>query len=673
MKKILLIVMSFIFLYNCSGTNNQEEVSDNRTDIEATDIIEKKITKEERITPNWLNILSEIEFSDIENNWDNYSYNYQPEKTDNGEVNRLLTYTKNSDGEFLGSMKLSFSNIEETYIETIPKTFAEHVNDLDFSVQPSKIINPDPVVEFTNIKGKLEIKAKKIVKIEEVKETMERQLFDREFARCEGLNDIEMQNCALQLVAKYRGSKVLEEELSIANFDLTTVFGASVYAVQKQGFRKCSLVKDEEGKNLCYEYAYQILVAECNTQIGKDYRTCVRSISLQLPNQEVRRLFCYYIDDEQMYNECRWTAEMSVCDEIENEDQKMICQINIAKTEGNIDSCNKIESIDAQDICRAMMGMDQNNEKYCNLVKDEYYKWECLIKVALRNDDEDICNNITHKTQKDMCLGHFMIKKNGINQEICDGFNDEFMKDMCNLLLIIQKNDAKKCETISDLYNKNLCYLTIAIKTKNKELCNKITSSEAKNECIKSLEKPKIELPKIPDWMDCPIADGAKLKIWTNKQQSGYKYVDSKISRKNIGPYMKYWGENFDHPGSFICYNSEWDKHWPFKEYNQTSFDIQKEGYYNQEKYDKELREYSGDFLYKMTTYTKGVKNWPAEVYCIFADRCEKGKILRSGSYKNNKMHGMWTFYKNGEIDYKSEFINGEVTRDEDGMNIRYR
>jgi hypothetical protein len=49
-------------------------------------------------------------------------------------------------------MELNFSNLEEIYIETIPKIFAENVNDLDFSIQPSKIINPDPVVEFKNIK-----------------------------------------------------------------------------------------------------------------------------------------------------------------------------------------------------------------------------------------------------------------------------------------------------------------------------------------------------------------------------------------------------------------------------------------------------------------------------------------------------------------------------------------
>ena len=668
---ILLITGFSFLLYNCSTINNQEVVLDNKADIKIVETIEKEITKEERVTPNWLNILPELEFADIEKDGDNYSYVYKLEKTDNWEIARSLTYTKNNEGEFLGSMKLSFSNVEKTYIETIAKTFAEHVDDLNFSVQPTKIINSDPVVEFTNIEGELEIKAKKIVSSEEVEKTMERQLLNREFERCEGLESIDSYNCALQLIAKYRDTEALEEELSDVNLDLTTVFGSSVYAVQKQGFRKCNLVKNEEGQNLCHEYAYQVLVAECNSQTGKDYRTCVRNISLQLPNQEVRRLFCHYIDDEQMYNECRGTAEMSVCDEIENTDQKMICQINIAKTEGDIDSCNKIENTDAQDICRAMMGMDQDNEKYCNLVKDEYYKWECLIKVALRNDDGDICDKITHKTQKDMCLSHFLLKKDGIKQQMCDGFNDEFMKELCNLFLIIQENDSEKCETISDLYNKNLCYLTIAIKTKNKELCNKITSSEAKNECINTLEEPKIELPKIPDWMICPIPEGAKLNMSNNKQSSGFRYTDPE-NNKRIGPYLGYWGSDFTQPYFFMCYNADGEKHGPFKTYNQEEGSKRKEGHYKNNKLDQEVKEYSKGVLSSISIYRDGKQNGPASYYCT-VDACTKWSIMSEGLLANDRKNGMWTFYRDWEFLYKSEYIDGWVTRDEDGDAIKYR
>jgi hypothetical protein len=75
---------------------------------------------------------------------------------------------------------------------------------------------------------------------------MEEQLLDREFKRCENLEGINMQNCALKLIAKYRNSEALKEELLSINLDLTTVFGASVYAVQEQSLRKCKLIRDQE-------------------------------------------------------------------------------------------------------------------------------------------------------------------------------------------------------------------------------------------------------------------------------------------------------------------------------------------------------------------------------------------------------------------------------------------
>ncbi len=209
-------------------------------------------------------------------------------------------------------------------------------------------------------------------------------------------------------------------------------------------------------------------------------------------------------------------------------------------------------------------------------------------------------------------------------------------------------------------------------------MCDKVEDHVIKQECINKIGKenepePEISLPPMPEWMDCPITEGSKLRTWTNRQQSGYKYTDPKKSRKNIGPYLKYWGPDFDHPADFTCYNSEGDKHGPFKEYNQTNRSIHKEGYYKNEKYDKELKEYANGVLHKMTTYTEGIKNGPAEIYCIFGNRCELGKITQAGPYKDNRMNGMWTFYKNGDFNYKSEFINGEVTRDEDGMNIKYK
>ncbi len=669
---IIFIIINIFFLNSCFNQENQKENIDKKITIKEVEDNKSISLEKEREIPDWLNILPEYNFSDIKKQWDTYSYNYKIEKTDNWEIKRELIYSKTNNWEFLWTMKLSFSNLEEKYIETIPKSFAETIDDIEFSIKPSKIINPDPIVEFTNIKWNIEIKAKKTISNDKIKEDIERQILNREFSRCEELENIEEKEiCALQLVSKYRDSKVLEEELSSVDLDLTTLFWASVYAVQKQGFRKCKLVKNEDERNLCYEYTYQILVAECNSKTGKDYRTCVRNISFQLPNQNIRRLFCGYIDDKQMYNECRWTVEMSTCNEIKDIEQKMICQINIVKTQGDINLCNKVKENNWQDICRAMMGIDQANEKYCNMVKDEYYKWECLIKIALKENNWKICQKIEHKTQKDMCLAHFMIKKDWITKEMCSSFNDEFMKDTCNLLFIIQKNDYKKCDSIIDAYNKDLCYMSIAIKTKNKELCNKIILQKWKIECIKALEKPELDLPKIPDWMNCSIPKWAKLYKWNNKQQSGFRYVEPGNNNKRIGPSLQYWGPDYAQPYIFMCYNANWEKHWLFKTYNQDGT-RRKEGHYKNDKLDQEVREYTNDTLRAKRTYTSWVKNGHASYYCT-VNACWKWTIMSEWMLINNRKNWMWTFYKKWEFDFKSEYINWEVTRDKSGMSIKYR
>jgi hypothetical protein len=65
---ILLIVINFIFLYSCSNTNNKEIILNNKIDKDIVVDVKKEIIKDERQNSDWLNILPEIEFSNIEKN-----------------------------------------------------------------------------------------------------------------------------------------------------------------------------------------------------------------------------------------------------------------------------------------------------------------------------------------------------------------------------------------------------------------------------------------------------------------------------------------------------------------------------------------------------------------------------------------------------------------------------
>ncbi len=291
----------------------------------------------------------------------------------------------------------------------------------------------------------------------------------------------------LKLVSKYRDSEYLQGELS--NLNMGELLGAVSNAVQQNNLKTCDYIQDKTQRNTCYEYGYQVLVEECNSKTDQNYRDCVRKISWQLPSIETRRLFCYHIDNLEMYNECLGKSDMHVCDEIQNEDQKIICQINIAKTKGNISACEKIPDEDGKDLCRAMLGIDKQDKRYCDLVKDDYFNGECNLKIAMAKNDKSMCANIKHQDSKDICYSYFGLVKQDVDQAMCNDINEVFLKEMCELVLAIKNKDTEKCEIFVGLDEgtKLLCYLGMAVKHNDAEICSKIVTDI--DEELKALAK----------------------------------------------------------------------------------------------------------------------------------------------------------------------------------------
>jgi hypothetical protein len=96
---------------------------------------------------------------------DSISYRFE-RKTVASNLYLDKTIVLNKDGS--GKIMLDFSgNGDGEYIETIPKSFASYVDDIEFSVEPDEIINPDPQVRW--VLNKAKGKVKRIIM--EVKET----------------------------------------------------------------------------------------------------------------------------------------------------------------------------------------------------------------------------------------------------------------------------------------------------------------------------------------------------------------------------------------------------------------------------------------------------------------------------------------------------------------------
>jgi hypothetical protein len=111
--------------------------------------------------------IENLETFDLDNDGSDDKYVYKYERIEVAE-NLFLDKSyefNNVDSGLSGEIILRFENTgdnatEYTHIEVIPKSFAESVDDLEFSVQPDEIIEADPVVKYyiKNILTQIKIK-----------------------------------------------------------------------------------------------------------------------------------------------------------------------------------------------------------------------------------------------------------------------------------------------------------------------------------------------------------------------------------------------------------------------------------------------------------------------------------------------------------------------------------
>jgi hypothetical protein len=640
----------------------------------------------------WLKPLDEIAFADARETEDGYSYQFKagPDQTE-----KTLTYQKKDSGEYEGTMTVSLNGSDGPRILNIPKSFASHIDQLDFSIEPTKIINPDPIVELASTDKKIEIRSLETKTEDEIKASMEAQIIDAETKRCEKLENNQAAACMFSLIAKYRDSQYIHDELNELN--MAEFLGGTSQAVLKSDLKACGYINDPDDKALCYEFAYQTLLEDCDSESGKAYRDCVRGLSGGLPSFKEQRLFCGYIKDEDMRSECQGTAPMEVCGEIEDEEQKNLCKINIVRTNNDIAECDKFDNNDYKQACFGIVGIGQNKPSYCGKIEDAYLDGLCRTKIAMNSDDKNICDGIKDPDAKDLCLGSFLTREEHISQGLCDSFNELFLKETCQLALAVVQNDPGKCAdtSIIPLENQPLCYMGIAMKHQDPSVCEKIQAyNEYDREAVEKLKKACLEIgkdstpaqnnepaetdaeklsqyPAVPDWMDCPTPAGAVLKNVGGGQTSGFYYY-SPEARSNVGLEMRWWGPNFDQPYSFICRNAEGDKDGPFKTWNQDGT-LSSEGIYKNGEFHGVIKEYANNTLHLLKTYVNGTLNGNYEQYCIKDGKnCRAGDIAKSGTYANGKKNGFWSTYKFGEFEFKEEYIDNEVTRDKDGRNIKY-
>ncbi|MCK5416559.1 hypothetical protein KAI92_03980 [Candidatus Parcubacteria bacterium] len=113
---------------------------------------------------------------ELQTNSDSTTLHFPKTKIGDVYVEKTITYNKDGSGEIVLELEG-----DGEYVEIIPKSFAKHVDDIEFSVEPDEIINEDPIVKWMidTIKNritKIVIKVKKVA-YKEGKKTGESQGF----------------------------------------------------------------------------------------------------------------------------------------------------------------------------------------------------------------------------------------------------------------------------------------------------------------------------------------------------------------------------------------------------------------------------------------------------------------------------------------------------------------
>jgi len=145
MKQYIMMTVILLLILGCTKDADVDLMDDSASDEDSSefdDLIEeledKESLQEDDITAT---------DSDDDGEDDTFEYTYEKEQVDDDlYVQKTLTMEK-TDGGYDAEIAVALEG-EGTYLMVLPKSFAAHVDDLEFSTEPSRIVNPDPEVEF---------------------------------------------------------------------------------------------------------------------------------------------------------------------------------------------------------------------------------------------------------------------------------------------------------------------------------------------------------------------------------------------------------------------------------------------------------------------------------------------------------------------------------------------
>lgn len=200
--------------------------------------------------------------------------------------------------------------------------------------------------------------------------------------------------------------------------------------------------------------------------------------------------FCKKATDSSVKDDCynyfaSANNDPSLCEKISNKSDRYSCYVDFAKNVRQVSTCEeKPISQLAKDICYRVFSSTGKDFTLCEKINNREEKKWCYGNVAVATENTSLCEKIRFdQFRKDKCYWDIAKKKS--DDSLCEKVSGEW-KNSCYGDVAIEINNISLCEKITDKKTReNYCYYQIAINTKDKSLCDRITSERIRKSCYK--------------------------------------------------------------------------------------------------------------------------------------------------------------------------------------------
>jgi hypothetical protein len=472
---------------------------------------------------------------------DSISYRFE-RKTVASNLYLDKTIVLNKDGS--GKIMLDFSgNGDGEYIETIPKSFASYVDDIEFSVEPDEIINPDPQVRW--VLNKAKGKVKRIIM--EVKETAKAatDLANRTLAAGAEFNNLltgkevdysQIDNKARLFGVLAGANEVLMNKLDDFLFLADIQVCADKSTEQERMLCILTLVSNEPDWFECEE------IYEKYDEYGTDKQILIHSCkAIQKDDPSICEGAQFYDHEEYRGTEASYVAicqrqfftiKLLACEGL-FKDEKEQCVIDKIMGTGYKDACwsldeessercvaaaegkeikksgpseTKSDGIETKGLAStptptptATQNAEKSEEEDCSSYEKETTRNMCYTSKAEKSGQISFCNMVTgptsEKEQEYTWSCYWKVAMAIPDCSICDMIaKSNYRFRECIYQCSAKSMDPEVCEKLEsslNLYSVELCKGSVAERKEDSSICDGLKNEDAKNDCYDKVASRK--------------------------------------------------------------------------------------------------------------------------------------------------------------------------------------